>query len=361
MFVTELAVVVFATATGSVGSSWHVSFPVSQRFVLGIRGSYIAVAMRVLLSVVWYGMQAWLGGLCVAAALSSCSRAFLSIPTTTTRGFVGFAIFQAVAAPLMWFRRPETAARALAVANCMSLAVMLYITAWACRAAGGLDAVLRAAPTPTTPPGSTTTTTTATSNSSAAWTWFYAVTSGIGGISAGILNQSDYTRFARRPGAQVPGLAIATFVPGSVVPLMSILTASATRTIWPDSPSSPFWDPLSIVEQWLRDDYSPGTRAAALACALGLTCSQLAENVMGNGYAAGMDLAGLFPRYVDVRRGSVACAVLSCAVRPWLLYGAPSVFIAAMASFSVLLAPLTGIVVVGFLLVSAAPGNTPAN
>ncbi|EHA53309.1 thiamine transporter [Pyricularia oryzae 70-15] len=339
LFVSQVFVVTVASATGWVGGEWHVGFTVVQRIIFGQLGSYIGIAIRVTLSVVWYASQAWLGGLCVTAMISSWSRAFLEMPNTfpedahvATRDFVGFAVFQLISVPLMWFR-PEVAIRPVAIANCVTFCVMLSITAWTCHTAGGVGPLIRA-PGPPSP--------------DRAWTWFYAITSGIGAISAGILNQADFTRFAKRQGDQVPGLAFATFVPGTMVPLMGILTASASLVVWDGQP--PFWNPLYIVIQWMVDDYTAGRRAAAFFCSLGLVCSQLAENIMGNGYAAGMDLAGLFPRYINIRRGCMICAALSWVVQPWLFYNTSSVFVATMASFSVFLAPLTGIMVTDYFL-----------
>lgn len=340
LFISQCFVVTVASATGWVGGEWHVGFTVVQRIIFGQLGSYVGIAIRITLSVVWYASQAWLGGLCVTAMISSWSRAFLEMPNTfpesahvATRDFIGFAVFQLASVPLMWFR-PEVAIRPVALANCVTFCVMLSITIWTCKTAGGLGPLIRAPLGPADP--------------NRAWTWFYAITSGIGAISAGILNQADFTRFAKRQGVQVPALAFATFVPGTIVPLMGILTASASLVVWDGQP--PFWNPLYIVIQWMVDDYTPGRRAAAFFCSLGLVCSQMAENIMGNGYAAGMDLAGLFPRYINIRRGCMICAALSWVVQPWLFYNTSSVFVATMASFSVFLAPLTGIMVTDYFV-----------
>lgn len=40
------------------------------------------------------------------------------------------------------------------------------------------------------------------------WTTVYGITTVIGGIAVGLTNQMDYSRFARRPGDQVMGIAL---------------------------------------------------------------------------------------------------------------------------------------------------------
>lgn len=63
-------------------------------------GSYIGQLIRIMLSIVWFGSQAWLGGLWVSASLSSWSYNFLTLKNTlpasadmVTRDCVGFVIF----------------------------------------------------------------------------------------------------------------------------------------------------------------------------------------------------------------------------------------------------------------------------
>jgi cytosine/uracil/thiamine/allantoin permease len=79
-----------------------------NRIILGVYGSYIGMLIRILLSIIWYGSQAWLGGLCVSVILSSWSHSFLTMPNTfpesahmVTRDFIGFVIFHIISVPFM--------------------------------------------------------------------------------------------------------------------------------------------------------------------------------------------------------------------------------------------------------------------
>ncbi len=78
------------------------------RLIFGIYGSYIGIIVRIFLSVIWYGSQAWLGGLCVSVMLSSWSYSFLTMKNTLpasahmeTRDLVGFLLFHLISAPLL--------------------------------------------------------------------------------------------------------------------------------------------------------------------------------------------------------------------------------------------------------------------
>lgn len=212
---------------------------------------------------------------------------------------------------------------------------MMSITIWSCTTAGG--------PGPIFTDGNS-----QPATLSLGWAWIYGIVASVGGISAGILNQSDFTRFARKQGVQVPGMIFSLFVPGMIVPLFGILSASATMAIYG---GEPYWNPLTIIHQWMLDDYDAKSRAAAFFCSLGFIVSQLAENTLGNGYAAGMDLAGLFPSWLTIKRGGILAALLSWAVQPWLFYNTASVFLTVMASFSVLMGPLTAVMLVDYFVV----------
>ncbi|KAH6693409.1 permease for cytosine/purines, uracil, thiamine, allantoin-domain-containing protein [Plectosphaerella plurivora] len=342
MIVSRILIILLVVGNGWMGGEWHIGFSVSQRMILGMHGAYIGQAMRIMLSIVWYGSQAWLGGLCVSAMISSWSQSFLLMENTfpasanmVTRDFIGFLLFHLISVPFLIIR-PENSKWYVISANGIVLVIMIGITAWAGDTAGGVGPLFIAG---ARQPSALTT----------GWAWAYGIIATLGTISAGIINQNDFTRFARHQGVQVPGLVFSLLGPGMVVPIFAIITASASMDIW--GLEVPFWNPLSIIIQWMLDDYSPKARAAAFFCSFGFVIGQVAENILGNGYAAGMDLAGLFPTWITIRRGALLAALLSWAVQPWEFYNTASVFVAVAASFSVFLAPLTGIMMADYFIV----------
>lgn len=104
------------------------------------------------------------------------------------------------------------------------------------------------------------------------WAWLYAISSNVGGVATGVLNMSDYTRFARKQGVQVLGTIFALQILGTIIPVFAVLTGSATINIWNGQPE---WNPLAIIIRWMVVDYSPGARAAAFFAGLGLVVSQV--------------------------------------------------------------------------------------
>ncbi|RFU32809.1 hypothetical protein B7463_g3585, partial [Scytalidium lignicola] len=306
---------------------------------LGMYGSYLGILIRIILAVVAYAIQAWLGGLCVVCILSSWSYSFFTMVNTlpesahmVTRDFVGFVIFHVISVPFM-FIRPENARNPVAVANAITFLVMMALCIWA-TSRGGVGPLIHKGGGYTM--------------MSRSWAWLYGISSSVGGVISGVLNQSDFTRFAHKQGVQVVGNIFSLLVLGTIIPIFSILTASATVNIYG---GDPYWNPLTIVMQWMTDNYTPGSRAAAFFCSLGLLISQLAENIYGNAYSGGIDLSGLFPKYINIRRGCFLCALLSWAVQPWLVFNSASVFVATMSAFTVFLVPLVGIMLTDYFII----------
>lgn len=60
---------------------------------------------------------------------------------------------------------------------------------------------------------------------------------------------------------------------------------------------------------------SSGVRAAVFFASLGLVASQLSISVVLNSVSCGMDMAGLWPRYINIRRGGYIMAVIGIAVQ----------------------------------------------
>ncbi|UQC90027.1 NCS1 nucleoside transporter [Colletotrichum lupini] len=410
MILARALICLLVIGNGWMGSEWHIGFTVSQRIILGMNGAYIGQLIRIMLSIVWYGSQAWLGGLCVSAMLSSWSYNFLMMENTlpesahmVTRDLVGFVIFHLISVPFLLIRI-EKAKIPVITANLIVFVTMMGITIWACTTGGTGPLFESGAKQP--------------SLLTKEWAWVYGIIASVGvglevqfdrgiqptaqgpiggpiydyrsqpnlrleppfytyadiqivqlisssttvrtnypvigiptvgNISAGILNQSDFTRFARKQGIQVPGIIFSLFIPGMIVPIFAILTASASMEIW--ELEEPMWNPLTVITQWMMDDYSSKARAGAFFCSLGFVLGQIAENILGNGYAAGMDLAGLLPTWITIKRGALLAAALSWAVQPWEFYNTASTFVSVAASFSVFMGPLTGIMMTDYFVV----------
>jgi NCS1 family nucleobase:cation symporter-1 len=64
-----------------------------------------------------------------------------------------------------------------------------------------------------------------------------------------------------------------------------------------------------------------------------------------------MDIAGLFPSYVNIRRGAYIGLVISIALCPWQLLSSAATFISVLSAYSVFLGPMAGIMICDYWVV----------
>ena len=64
-----------------------------------------------------------------------------------------------------------------------------------------------------------------------------------------------------------------------------------------------------------------------------------------------MDLAGVFPRFINIRRGSYLMACLGFAVNPWQYLSNASTFLTVISGFGIFLAPFTGVMLADYLVI----------
>ncbi|OQV10232.1 hypothetical protein CLAIMM_14260 [Cladophialophora immunda] len=329
-----------AIANGWWGALWHVGFSVGNRAVWGLRGSYLALAQRIMLCLVWYGVQAWIGGQMVGVMLYSIFSGYRHIPNTfpasanmTTQQFVGFIVFLCFQFPCLLIP-PEKTAILFRYANIITAVTMFSVTVWALSTAHGGGPLLTANSTLTT-------------TSEKAWAIIRGITTVIGSIAVSLTNQSDFNRFAKTPGAQIPGQIYSTVIIGALVTLMGTLSTSAAQKIYGEV----LWSPAELAIRWMEDGYTAKARAGAFFAGLGFFISQLSINTVDNAWPGGFDLAALFPRWINIRRGAVITFVLGIAINPWQLADTANTFINVLDGYSVFLGPMVGMMVCDFWVI----------
>lgn len=76
------------------------------------------------------------------------------------------------------------------------------------------------------------------------------------------------------------------------------------------------WDPSELFVA-IQDKHGSSGRAAAFFLGIVFIFSQLSINVVGNVLAGGLDIASVFPKYINLRRGAYVLAALSVLPNPW--------------------------------------------
>lgn len=337
--IAKILISLVAILNGWLGALWHVGFTVGNRSVWGMRGSYIALLQRIMLVMVWYGSQAWIGGEMASAMLYAIFPSYRHMKNTmpssthmTTQQFVGFIVFCSIQIPFLYIP-PEKTVIFFRYCNLFSGATMFSVTVWALSSAHGGGPLLRQSSTLHT-------------TSEKAWAIIRGITTVIGSIAVSLTNQSDFNRFAAKPGNQITGQIYATIIVGVLVTLMGTLTTSAAEKLY----GQVLWNPSELAIQWMQD-YTPKARAGGFFTCLGFFVSTIAVNAVDNGWPGGFDLAGLFPKWINIRRGALLTAVIGIVINPWQFVNSANAFMNVLDGYSVFLGPMAGMMICDFWVV----------
>jgi NCS1 family nucleobase:cation symporter-1 len=188
----------------------------------GIYGAYFPILNRILLSVVWYGVQAVIGGKMVYICLRSIwMNIDERIPNTlpvgigiTTAQFLGYILFNILCCIFIYFK-PTQLRPYFHGASITVIITMFSLLGWAVATSDGFGTVLTAPST--------------LSGSSLGWAICGSIMSVIGSIAAGILNQNDYTRFARRVEQVTWSQFISFNLSSSTIGVIGVIVTAATQ------------------------------------------------------------------------------------------------------------------------------------
>ncbi|KAF4125453.1 nucleobase:cation symporter-1, NCS1 family [Geosmithia morbida] len=332
----------FAVLNSVAGASSHLGFPVISRSVWGMYGAYFPILNRILTSVVWYGVQAVIGGRMIYICLRSIwidldDRIPNTLPTDigiTTAQFLGYIIFNVLCCIFIWFR-PQQLRPYFHFASVLVFLTLFILLGWAVGTSDSWGDVLSEK-------------TSVSSSSELGWNMVAGMMSIIGNIASGILNQSDYTRFAKKPSHVTWSQAGSFMVSGSTVSIVGVLVTAATQKRYGDGTA--LWDPTTLFAQ-IQDRHGSRGRAAAFFLGVVFIFSQLSINVVGNVLAGGLDVASVFPKYINLRRGAYVLAALSVLPNPWQQLSSSTTFLAVLSAYAVFLGPMIGLLCIHFWVI----------
>lgn len=176
------------------------------------------------------------------------------------------------------------------------------------------------------------------SGSSYAWAYLSSMTSTIGGYTTLSVNQADFSRYSRVSVRwqlmYVPLLPIIF----TIVSFVGIAASTAGQAKYGGELQ---WDPIALISKW-------GNRAARFFAAAGFALSVVGLNVSANSLSAANDLMALAPRYVNIRRGQLICAVVCWALVPWKILASAKSLLNFLSAYAVFFGPIAGILLVDF-------------
>ncbi|EFR03381.1 uracil permease [Nannizzia gypsea CBS 118893] len=329
---------ILAVACGWMGERHHIGFPVASRFSWGMRGSYFPVIIRCFLGCIWFGMQSYWGGQATRVLIGAIIPGFAHMKNTfpesshlQTNDFIGMVLWYLIFLPLLLIS-PERLQIPFGISFILFSSTCIGILSWAVKSAGGPGSMFHQPAT----------------TGSVGWGVMFGITAILGAWGSATLSQSDWTRYANRPLAPTLSQLFAVPITITITAMIGIIVTSAANDILGEI----IWSPIELLAA-IQEHYgsSPRSRAGVFFASIGTISTQLAISLVLNSVSAGMDLAGLQPKYINIRRGSYVMAAIGLVSQPWQLLANADKFLTVLSGFGIFVAPLTGIQLSDYLVV----------
>ncbi|QBM85530.1 nucleobase:cation symporter-1, NCS1 family [Metschnikowia aff. pulcherrima] len=325
---------IFVSLSARVGVVNHISFPIGSRASFGIFFAIWPVINRVVMSCVWYSVQAMVAGPCIGLMLRSIFGQNLqeTMPNgilnknVTTFEFLSFFLFWLFSLPFLWFP-PHKIRHLFTVKAYISPVAGVAFLIWTLVKSHGAGPVIHAP--------------SALQGLALAWAFVESTMNSLANFATLITNAPDFSRFADKPSFAIKYVVQTVSIPlcFSITSLIGILVSSASTELY----GTTYWSPLDVLGRFL-DNYSSGNRAGVFFISFAFAIAQLGTNISANSLSFGTDVTALLPQYMNIRRGSYLCALLALVVQPWNLLLSSSKFTTYLSAYSVFLSSIIGVI-----------------
>ncbi|OAA59715.1 Permease, cytosine/purines, uracil, thiamine, allantoin [Niveomyces insectorum RCEF 264] len=329
---------------------YHIGFPVYLRLSTGMYGSLFFVFLRGIVAIFYFGTQSYYAGQ-LTSVLLRCAfgHKWTEVPNhlpassgTTTQGTTAFFVFWFLQLGFMLIH-PSRSRWLYTVKSVLAPPVLLATFAFIVGKTHGLGDTSQLQ-------------TKVLSSSALGWAFMTGVESVSGSIIPEVTSNPDLARYARRPVNTTWPQWIGLVVAKSLCTFLGIASSSAVKTLW----GTAYWNIWDLYNAILDHYWHAGARTAIfLACAIQIL-AVVATNLASNALPVGSDLSGLFPRYFNIVRGQVLCAVLALATVPWKIVASAASFLTFLGSYVCFLSPLVAVMITDYFLIRKGNAHVPS-
>lgn len=333
---------VMAVIMGWIGSHHHLGFLVFSRATFGIKGFYFPIIIRCITGVIWFGVQSYYGGQAVRVVIATMNPSFATWNTfaktsgnISSADFVGLVIYMILILPCILIP-PENLHNLFKVTFVMVFSSMMGMLIYAMHTNSGPGPMLTANSSDLN------------SRGALAWAVLQGIFSIVGTTGTGILGQSDWTRYSKSKNGPVVAQLVGAPIAVTFAGLMGALITSASSDLFGEA----YWNPLDFLSALQAyEGNSAKARAGVFFAGCGFIGQQLAINLLLNSVSTGMDMSGLLPRFLNIRRASYIVAAISICCCPWYLQSSAKVVIIFGSGWGCFCSSLTGIVITKYYFI----------
>ncbi|KAH9905681.1 permease for cytosine/purines, uracil, thiamine, allantoin-domain-containing protein [Xylariomycetidae sp. FL2044] len=338
--VGNLIIAAAVTLNGAIGSRHHVPFSIATRASMGFYFSYFAVASRLVLGLLYFGINTYIGASCMLIMLRAIWPSLGDYPnalpgsaSVASNKLIAYFVFWALQFPLLLIH-PRKMRWLFLVKSVCAVVAAFAMLGWAVRA-GGSGPVFEQ--------------TSKLAGASKSWAYVAGVNIAISGKTTLAVNMADLTRYAKHPSAAYWQMLFIPLVYW-VFSFIGIVIASAGQAIY----GKLYWDPTDIMALWTN-------RAAAFFCAFAFGLATLGTNISTNSIATSNDFAFLAPSWINLRRGAVVTALVGgWATCPWKIQASAKSLTTFLSGYVIVLAPIVAIMVTDYWVVRRTRLHVPS-
>ncbi|KIW99779.1 uncharacterized protein Z518_10707 [Rhinocladiella mackenziei CBS 650.93] len=329
---------------GYTGAKTHAPFPILARGSFGYHLSKFPVIVRLITALFWHSITNFLAVGPMVQVIRAIWPSFRTIHNgipesagITTQQMIAYFVVWMIQFPLLLIP-PHKMRWLFTLKIVMALGTIVGMTIWTCLRAGGSGNIWDQQSTVT--------------GSSKSWLIMWSLNSCTASWSTVGVNIPDFTRYLRKPRS---AYSQALYFPilCSWVAIIGVVVASASYMIYNEY----VWDPVVIIDSW----EGSGGRAAAFFAGLSWVIAQICVNVSATVISGANDLANLFPKWFNIRRGAIFITIIGgWAMVPWKILHSANSLLSFMGSLGVFLAPTMGIQVADFFVIKRQHLDIPA-
>ncbi|KAK8850711.1 hypothetical protein IAR55_004631 [Kwoniella newhampshirensis] len=325
----NIIIAVAVALNGTIGSRHHIPFSVASRASLGFYFSYFAVFSRLVLGLIYFGINTYIGAsctlICLTAIWPQLAHLHNTIPESqgvTSARMIAYFVFWTIQLPLVLIP-PRKMRWLFFIKSILAIIAAFATLGWAVHRAGGSGPVFQRHSTLT--------------GSRRSWAWVAGINVAISGKTTLALNIPDLTRYAQRTSAaywQLLFIPIVYFV----FSFIGIVIASAGQEIY----GTLYWDPTAIIALWTN-------RAGKFFVAFAFALATLGTNISTNSIASSNDFAFMAPKWLNIKRGAFLTAMLGgWATAPWKIQHSATSLTTFLSGYIIVLAPIVAIMIVDY-------------
>ncbi|WP_277184523.1 NCS1 family nucleobase:cation symporter-1 [Caballeronia sp. BR00000012568055] len=326
-----LIVYVLMNWVGKPSLRHGIPFPVMARVSMGVMGANLAALIRGVVGIVWYGVQTYFASKAVATLLllfvpSVASWRASSFVHLDMLGWVSF-LFMWLLQLIIFQRGMEIIRKFIDFCGPAVYVVMFVLMGWILYRAGlgSLNLTLGGK---------------VLSGDDQLHAMINAILLVVSYFAALLLNFGDFSRFAKSERQMKIGNFLGlpfNFVAFAIITV--IVTAGSEKVF-----GTMIMDPVEIVSRIENKVWVAIGSITFIIATMGI-------NIVANFVSPAYDIANLFPKHVDFKKGGLIASILAVIVCPWIFVDSPKAITIFVSVFGAVLAPMYGVMMADYYLV----------